>query len=142
MVYLLCFFLSITGYYNFNIQFINPLKTEYAAFTDFMNKNWKADKQTVYFIRADQFLFNPFYKTLTYKDEFGLPSANKDWVPEPLIKQYVLESTGNRKLAEAIKVIQFADSAEFNKPHDQLTKNDLLLDMNKVFHEHKNKGGE
>jgi hypothetical protein len=133
ITYFICFFLAITGFYNFNFQFINPLKAEYQAFTGFMKKNMTTDKQTIYFIRADQFIFNDFYHTLPYKDEFGLPSTNKDWVPAPLIKQYMLESTSDRNLAEKIKVVQFADTSEYNNSHIQMTKNDLLVDMNDVF---------
>ena len=140
--YFICFFLVITGFYNFNFQFINPLKAEYKSFTSFMKRNMTADKQTVYFIRGDKFMFNDYYHTLPYKDEFGLPSTNKDWVPEPLIKQYALESTSDRNLAEKIKVVQFADTAEYNNVHIQLTKNDLLLDMNEVFRKYMSYGGE
>lgn len=132
----LCCFVVITGFYNYNFQLVNPLKSEYKAFTNFMKKNMTADKQTVYFIRADRFMFNSFFHSLPYKDEFGLPSTNKDWVPEPLIKQYLLESTGSREIAEKTKVIQFADSTEYNNAHIQLSKNDLLLDINKVFKEY------
>jgi hypothetical protein len=133
ITYSICFFLVITGFYNFNFQFVNPLKAEFKAFAGFMKKNMTAGKQTVYFIRADKFMFNEYYHTLPYKDEFGLPSTNKDWVPEPLIKQYVLESTADKSLAEKIKVVQFADISEYNNAHIQKTKDDLLLDMNEVF---------
>jgi hypothetical protein len=78
-------------------------------------------------------MFNSFYHTLPYKDEFGAPSTSRDWVPEPLIKQYLLETTGNRKLSEKIKIVQFADSVEFNKAKVQLSPGDLLIDMNKIF---------
>lgn len=132
-MYSTCFFLVFTGFYNFNFQFVNPLKAEYEAFAVFMKKNMRIDRQTVYFIRADKFMFSPYYHTLPYKDEFGLPSTNKDWVPEPLIKQSVFELTGDRGKGEKIKILQFADTTEFNKANVQLSGNDLLIDINKIF---------
>ncbi|MEJ0105806.1 MAG: hypothetical protein WDO19_26085 [Bacteroidota bacterium] len=103
-----------------------------------MKKNISPGLQTVYFIRADQSMFSRFFHTHTYKDEFGLPSTNKDWVPEPLVKQYLFESTGNRSMAEKIKVIQFADTGEYNTAKIQISNNDLLIDMNKVFSNYMN----
>ncbi|MGC4036540.1 MAG: hypothetical protein QM764_11305 [Chitinophagaceae bacterium] len=129
----LSLFLIATGFYNFNNQFINPLKNEYKAFTGFMSKNLSENLQTVYFIRADRFMFSPYYHTLPYKDEFGLPSTNKDWVPESLVKQSVFELTGDRHKAEKINVVQFADLAEYKNASIQLSGNDLLVDMNKIF---------
>ena len=117
---------------------MNPAKAERKAFISFMNKNVKTDLETVYFIRSDKFLFNSFFYTLPYKDEFGLPSTNKDWVPESLVKQYIFESTGNRSIAEKIKVIQFADTSEYNNAKIQLSGNDLLIDMNKIFRDYMN----
>ncbi|MES1249856.1 MAG: hypothetical protein ABUL46_04185, partial [Chitinophaga rupis] len=49
----------------------------------------------------------------SYKDEFGMPSTNKDWTPEPLLKQLVLELTGSRQQAEALKVTQYANMEEW-----------------------------
>ena len=137
-IYTTCIFLLATGFYNFNYQFVNPAKAERKAFISFMNKNVKTDLETVYFIRSDKFLFNSFFYTLPYKDEFGLPSTNKDWVPESLVKQYIFESTGNRSIAEKIKVIQFADTSEYNNAKIQLSGNDLLIDMNKIFRDYMN----
>ena len=134
----MCLFLIITGFYNYNFQFVNPVKTEHKAFITFMNKNMNAEIDTVYFIRADRFLFSDLFHIRPYKDEFGAPSTNKDWVPEPLVKQYLFESKGNRKQSENIKVIQFADQADFNNSKIQLLKGDLLIDMNKVVRDYMN----
>jgi len=53
-------------------------------------------------------LFKKLYNQNLYKDEFGLPSTHKEWTPEPLIKQMVLEATGNRAKAQQTPVINLA----------------------------------
>jgi hypothetical protein len=101
-----------------------------------MNTNMHAGIDTVYFIRADRFLFTDLFHTRPYKDEFGAPSTSRDWVPEPLIKQYVFESTRNRTASEKLIVKQFEDITEFNNANIHLSKNNLLIDMNKVLAEY------
>jgi len=130
--YAICLFLIVTGFYNYNFQFVNPVKTEHKAFMADMKSNMNAEIDTVYFIRADRFLFDNLFHTRPYKDEFGLPSTNKDWVPEPLIKQYLFELTGNRKRSEKIKVIQFDNTIDFINARIELSKADLLIDMNGI----------
>ncbi len=41
-------------------------------------------------------------------------------------------------MAEKIKVIQFADTGEYNTAKIQISNNDLLIDMNKVFSNYMN----
>ena len=49
--------LLVTGFYAFNFQYIMPLKKEYAVLRQFFKENYKPSMNTVYFIRADKFLF-------------------------------------------------------------------------------------
>ncbi|MES1216604.1 MAG: glucosyltransferase domain-containing protein [Bacteroidota bacterium] len=125
--------LIANGFYNYNFQFVNPLKTEYAAFKDFMSKNTAPPFHTVYFIRAERLMFNSYYFTEPYKDEYGSASTYRDWVPEPIIKQYALEMTGQKEEAGKIKIVQFENANDFNAAKIQLAPGDILIDMNKIF---------
>jgi hypothetical protein len=133
---LICIYLITTGFYNFNFQFVDPLRSEYKAFSEFIIKHVSLQTTVVYFIRADRFMFSRQFNIQPYKDEFGLPSTNKDWVPEPLVKQFVSEMEGTRPGGEKMKVVQFADSASFTQANIKLSINDLVVDMNKLFSEY------
>lgn len=96
----------LVAYYNFNLQFINPLTYEYTRLRARLDQeNWQKT-DTVFFIRPHQKVFLQSHGVKVYKDEFGLPSTFKDWTPDPLIRQVCLENTRNRKKADSLVVIQ------------------------------------
>lgn len=125
--------LLITGFYNYNFQFVRPLKKEYGNFRTYLESRIPTLPDTVYFIRADKKLFTSLYSIRSTGDEFGSPSTTRDWVPEPLIRQIVMEKTGNRKKAEKIKVIQFSNNEEFEKYKAAVPSPAFVIDMKSII---------
>jgi hypothetical protein len=124
----------VTGFYTFNLQFINPLKKEYSVLRNFFRVNYKPSVTRVYFIRADKFLFSRQFHTKVYRDELGAPSTYRDWVPEPIIKQMILELTNDRNIAEKTTVVQFENPVRFDQSPKVIdSANSLLVDMNSLF---------
>jgi len=115
------------------MQYIIPLKKEYSVLRGFFEKNYKPSMTSIYFIRADKFLFSPEFHTKVYRDEFGAPSTYRDWVPEPIVKQMVFELTGKRAVAEKTLVKQFENRIAFDHSATIADSNDLVIDMNSLF---------
>jgi hypothetical protein len=131
----LSFLVILTGAYAFNVQFINPLKKEYSILRNFFDKNYNSNINAVYFIRADKFLFSREFDTNIYRDEFGAPSTYRDWVPEPIVRQMILELTQSREIAEQTMVTQFENRRSFDSTGVTIDTNKLLIDMNSLFKE-------
>ena len=125
--------LLLTAIYTFNFQYINPLKKEYKVLRDFFEVNYTPAIRSVYFIRANKFLFNAEFRTNVYRDEFGAPSTYRDWVPEPMVKQLIFELTKNRKIGEGTSVIQFETAELFKQANVPMDDTALLIDMNRLF---------
>lgn len=128
-----CIWLLLTGIYEFNFQFVNPVKDEYKALKGYMASHYKPDINKVYFIRPDRKLFKQKYHTNVYKDEFGLPSTFKDWVPEPITRQLVYELTGDRIKAEQLNIVQFENMDAFKTTNPTLDAQNLVIDMNQLI---------
>jgi len=129
----LLLWLLVTAIYTFNFQYINPLKKEYRVLKDFMQAHYKPGLNQVYFVRADKFLFGPEFHTNVYRDEFGVPSTYKDWVPEPIVKQMVFELTKKRKIAEGMEVIQFEHLQSFQEKNLPIDSTALVINMDSLF---------
>jgi hypothetical protein len=125
--------LVLTALYNFNFQYINPLRKEYKVLRNFMQTHYRKRVKTVYFIRADKFLFSKEFHTRVYRDEFGAPSTYRDWVPEPIVKQMIFEITKDRMVAEQVQVIQFENAESFNRSRPVLDSTVVVVNMNDVF---------
>jgi len=128
--YLMCGIVVVVAWCNFNLNYIRPLKKEYQAIHTYFQQNYDSSKTKVYFVRPQDNLFKKLYNQNLYKDEFGLPSSQKDWTPEPLIKQMVLESTGDREKARQISVI--------NLPYEErdsakVDAGSLIIDVEKIL---------
>lgn len=108
--YIACGTIITVGWYNFNLNYIKPLKKEYQVLQTYFQQNYDSLKTKIYFVRPSEYLFTRLYNVNVYKDEFGLPSTFKDWTPEPLIRQMVFESTGNKDKARQISIV--------NLPHE------------------------
>jgi hypothetical protein len=130
---LLAIYLLFTGIYNYNIQFVNPVKREYAALSTYFRQHYTADKLTVHFIRADRKLFNTLYGTRVIKDEFGAPSSSRDWVPEPLIRQLLTEMTGSREAARRVTVVQYETRDQYTQSGPAAEGKTLLMDANEIL---------
>ena len=126
--------LLVTGFYNFNFQFVNPLRKEYKILRTFVEARYRPGVRDVYFVRADKFLFANQFHTRVYRDEFGAPSTYRDWVPEPITKQLIFEITNSRTMADRINVIQFENLGLFTKSKPVLDSNSLFIDMNELFY--------
>lgn len=124
----------ITGIYNYQVQFINPLKKEYAALSSYFRRHYTADKLTVHFIRADRKLFTSLYGTKVVKDEFGAPSSSRDWVPEPLIRQFITEMTGSREAASKVTIVQYESREQFMQSGAAANGKSLVIDVNELLH--------
>lgn len=123
------FILLLSCWYTLHTLYVTPLQKEYKALKTFMQTQYKPTVQNVYFIRADKHLFS----RKVYRDEFGLPSTYRDWVPIPIVKQLALQQTGNRALAESLNVVQFENGDAYHQSNVALSPNDLLIDMNTLF---------
>lgn len=86
-----------------------------------------------YFLRPDENLFYKEFGIYTFRDEFGEPSTFKDWTPEPLIKQLILEKTSDRTTAENIVVKQFTEKEIFGKEKNKADQSALSIDMESLF---------
>lgn len=131
--------LLITGIYNYNLQFVNPVEKEYAALSTYFRQHYTADKLTIHFIRADRKLFNELYGTRVIKDEFGAPSSSRDWVPGPLIRQLVTEMTGSRGAATRIRVIQYQNQEQYRQAGAAEGGKSLVMDANAILRAHEQK---
>lgn len=121
--------LLLSCWFTLNILYLNPLQKEYKALQTFVQTHYTPAVQNVYFIRADKHLFS----AQVYRDEFGLPSTYRDWVPVPIVKQLVLQQTGDRTIAEDLNVVPFENRDAFDQSGFFLKTNDLLIDMNVLF---------
>jgi hypothetical protein len=126
-----CTWLLITGHYNFNRQFIKPLGIEYQALRGYLEKSYDTSRTGVVFIRPEKFIFFNAFGVEAYRDEFGVPSTYRNWVPEPLVKQLVFELTGDRSRADSITVLQYERKPLFDPVKKETGY--ILIDMNKVF---------
>ncbi len=132
---LLCCFIAV-GFRNFRYNFLDPLNKEYQWVGNDFNTRYDAAIRTIYFLRPAEDLFYPGFHIHPFKDEFGVPSTFKDWTPEPLMKQFILERTNNRSLADSTRLIQFTDrtasEAETKNPHPHA----LYIDVEGIFNSH------
>lgn len=126
---LMALVLLLSCWYTINRLYLSPLQKEYKALQTFMQTHYKPTVQNVYFIRVDKHLFSK----RVYRDEFGLPSTYRDWVPIPIVKQLVLQQTGDRSIAENVNVVQFENGDALNQSGIVLHANDLLIDMNALY---------
>lgn len=105
--------LLAAGAYHYKVYLADPLKKEYQSVRAAVRDGYTDRIREVVFIRASDHGFEKSLGIGSYKDEFGMPSTNKDWTPEPLVRQIVLELTGSRQRAEALRLVQYAGLEEW-----------------------------
>jgi hypothetical protein len=108
------------GAYNYKVYLADPLGKEYNVIRQELRAHYNEHIQEIVFIRPHGDGFEASQGIRSYKDEFGQPSTNKDWTPDPLMRQLVYELTGSRQQAAALKVTQcsvddFHDNSSFHK---------------------------
>jgi hypothetical protein len=129
----LCLLVVGLGFYNFNFQFRKPLQKEYAVFKSYFRQVYKPEMTRVFFVRADQKVFQKKFRIRSANDEIGRPSTSREWVPEHLIKQTVYEITNDRKKADLVEVVQFASKELFLHSNLPITENDIIVDMDDLL---------
>ncbi|MBO9202850.1 MULTISPECIES: hypothetical protein [Niastella] len=108
ITYSTCGIVVVVAWFNFNLNYIRPLKKEYLAIHTYFQQHYDSSKTAIYFVRPPEDLFTKLYGQKVYKDEFGLPTGYKDWTPEPLIRQMIFEATGDREKAKQFSVVNLA----------------------------------
>lgn len=123
----------INSWFNFNKQFLSPVKHEYAQLRSFIGANYLPGIDTVYFIRPEEDFFVKEFSITRSWDEFGVPSSFFDWVPEFLVKQIVFEKTGNRELAEKLVVKHWLGKESYLQSGEKPPNNSLLIDAEEII---------
>lgn len=123
----------VIGFRNFRYNYIDPLEDEYGILRSYFDHTYNADIQTIYFLRPPERLFHQKHGVNPYNDELGIPSTYRDWTPEPLMKQFILEKSGSRTIAENAKVLQFTDRAVFEKERAQRLPASMYVDVEGIY---------
>lgn len=124
---ILLFFVACARY-NFRDAFLRPQVNETAALKNYIGQHFNNDIHTVYFIRPSEDFVAEKYRVNRSMDEIGVPSSCWPWVPEPLVKQLIYETTGNRQLAAGIVVKQWASKDEYLRSGEKPNSSALLVD--------------
>jgi len=124
IVFVLIGVMLVAGAYHYKVYLADPLTKEYQAIRTAVREGYTDRTREVVFIRASDHGFEHSLGIGSFKDEFGMPSTNKDWTPEPLLKQLVYELTGNRQQAAALKVSQYATMEEWKAAGSQASPKD------------------
>jgi len=119
----------IAGWYNYNKQFLTPVREEYTAIKNYVHQHYNKNITTVYFIKPAEDGFKKKYHVQTSMDEFGVPSTFFEWVPEPLMQQMVFEITGDRTTAEKLVVKHWPDMESFSGSGESMAGNVLLVNV-------------
>ena len=118
----------VNAWFNFNKQYLQPVVKEYAQTRAFIEANYHPGIDTVLFLRPPEDFFVKKYGITRSWDEFGVPSTFFDWTPEFLVKQVVLENTGNRDLAAKIVVKTSLVKDELLQSNDSLSQKQMIID--------------
>ncbi len=123
----------INAWFNFNKQFLHPIKYEYAKLRSFIETNYRPGINTFYFIRPEEDFFVKDLHITRSWDEFGVPSSFFDWVPEFLVKQIIYEKTGDRGLADKLVIKHWLGKESYLKSGENLSNDILLIDAEKII---------
>jgi hypothetical protein len=99
----------------------------------FIDKNYKPDINTIYFIQPHEEFFVKRYGITRSWDEFGVPSTFFNWVPEFFVKQVIVEKTGNHETAEKMITKQWPGEKEFRESALPLSQNIMLVDVEDIL---------
>ena len=122
----------VNAYYNFNKQFLDPVKNEYSQVRHFIDKNYTANISNIYFVRPNEDFFVKKYSITRSWDEFGVPSTFFNWVPEFFVKQVILEKTGNYRAAENMTIEQWPDKKQL-PDSSQFSQNTMVIDVEEII---------
>lgn len=131
--YGIAIFLVICGWYNFNKQFLMPIREEYNDVKNYVFQHYNSNITTVYFIQPGEDAFEKKYHLQTSMDEFGVPSTFFNWVPEPFIRLLVLEKTGSRETAGNLTIKWWKSEESFKASGEQVTGNTLIVNVPQIL---------
>jgi hypothetical protein len=131
MIASVCFI--VIGSWNFYFNFNKPLRFEYEKLRQYVFDNYNEKIKTIYFLRPDENLFYKKFHVNTFRDEFGEPSTFKDWTPEPLIRQLILEKMQDDTHANNIIIKQFTEKEIFEKEKNSSDQSVLCIAMESLF---------
>jgi hypothetical protein len=123
----------VNAWYNFNQQFLAPVKKEYGALKEFITDHYQVGTDTVYFIRPPEDFFVKKFSITRSWDEFGVPSTFFEWTPEFLVKQLVFEKTGSRTMADKLVIKNWPGYDAFLKAGLPFSPSILLVDTEKIM---------
>jgi len=121
------------AYFNFTRQFLNPVRDEYRSVRAFIEANYHAGVDTVYFIQPHEDFFVRRYGITRSWDEFGVPSTFFNWVPEFFVKQVIFEKTGNHDIAEKMITRQWPGKKEFGDSASPLSQHIMVVDIEDIL---------
>jgi hypothetical protein len=127
------------GFYNFRYNFLKPILKEYQVMRAYVEKQYTPGINKVYFLRPPENLFKEQFHVNAYRDEFGVPSTFKDWVPVPLVKQIIYEITHDKNIGKNTEVIMFPyeEADSFNKQVALKEAHTMSIDMAAIFNNSK-----
>jgi hypothetical protein len=123
------------GFYNFQYNFLKPILKEYQVMRTYIEKQYTPGITKVYFLMPPENLFAEQFHVHYYRDEFGVPSTFKDWVPAELTKQIIYEITHDKNVAKKTEVVLFPveDVEKFNKQVALKEEHTMAIDMPAIF---------
>jgi hypothetical protein len=130
---------ACVGFYNFRINFLNPIVKEYQVVRSYVENQYKPNITKIYFLMPPEDLFKEQYNINHYRDEFGVPSTFKNWVPGNLVKQIIYEMTHNKSIAQRTEVVLYAneEAENFKKQIALKEPNTFSIDMQQLFNANK-----
>jgi hypothetical protein len=126
-------FFVVNAWFNFNKQFLIPVRNEYMQVKAYIDNNYSPAINEVYFIRPKEDFFSRTYNITRSWDEFGVPSTFFKWVPEFFVKQIIFEKTGSRMIAEKLTIRDWLGKEEFLSSNLPLKKEVLLIDVEEII---------
>jgi hypothetical protein len=124
---------AVVGFRNFRYNFLAPLAREYQLVRNHFESSYKSPVDSVFFLRPPGTLFHKHFGINSFRDEFGVPSTFRDWTPEPLVRQFILESTKKRALAEKVVILQFKDRQSYEQKKSGNRTDVLYFDPELLF---------
>jgi hypothetical protein len=119
--------------YNYHFNFSKPVEKEYAALRTYFMDNYQEGTEAIFFVRPPVNLFKPAFGVNYYTDEFGYPSTEKDWTPEPLVKQLIYEKMKSKEKARQVPFESFSAVSLVSYTVTDTTVKVLTIDMQAVF---------